>query len=212
MITIEELDQALADVCRDRDAIAADRAAAMDEVERLRECLDVSQPLNELLERLAEGARVSGEEVDAAVGSVATFDSGSPVLGGVGGEELHRVRLEVACVAADALTPQARLREYRRRAEQAEAEVERLRAALAEALATIDNERGAGDGPAEGWRWNGLAARWELDVGGRLVATVTRYAKTAWTAEVTPFHMPGVHAPTARAAMRAASDALKGGT
>ena len=89
------------------------------------------------------------------------------------------------------------------------AENARLRADLAEALATLANERGEGEPPEEGWR-SVSSTNWTRGVGGTPgYASVSRGTPKAfpWT-WYTGGHEG--HAPTARAAMRAASAAAKG--
>ena len=91
----------------------------------------------------------------------------------------------------------------------ARAEVERLRAELAEALATLANERGEGEPPEEGWVWRG--SYW---VSGLHKVQLMR-GNNGWHVEDLWFDWRGPPAepsyPTARAAMRAASAAAKGG-
>lgn len=90
-------------------------------------------------------------------------------------------------------------------------------AANAELRATLANERGEGEGPSEGWTWDGNSCAWlyGLDVNGE-------YPDDGWTVEQTPagqdlgwtWEHCGTRSdpyPYARDAMRAADIARAGG-
>lgn len=89
-------------------------------------------------------------------------------------------------------------------------EIARLKAELAEALATLANERGEGEPPCEGWRWNPHARFWHC---GTAAVFWADYARVWWWDDYpTIGRSPGSRGPhkTARAAIRDAS-AAKGG-
>ena len=80
-----------------------------------------------------------------------------------------------------------------------------LEAANAELLATLANERGEGEPPCEGWKWEPEESGWALwkDGGGFYVTRTP----DGWTWDADRMRSGTPHYDTARDAMRAASGA-----
>lgn len=98
-------------------------------------------------------------------------------------------------------------------------EVERLRGELAEAQATLDNERGEGEPPEPGWRWTDCAGwGWAWVFGATSPdawVAVGRKPGSGWyvrlgSAYIGAYRQVAVSYQTARAAMRASAKAVRG--
>lgn len=92
-------------------------------------------------------------------------------------------------------------------------EIGLLTVELEEARAELANERGEGEPPVDGWRWDPSFKQWELTMDGKKIGFVSRGYQSRWAWEVhvgrRSFHG---YAPTASAAIRAASAAILGTT